>query len=153
MTRTGIRDQNRPDLIQETFIKLFKGAKDIREPAAVKAWLARCARNVTLDHLRKKSAIPMPDEELIPLQDQEQDELQEIEQRKRECIVLQNLILKICKIENDDSLKLYYVDGLSMREIAEEKEAPISTITTKISRLRKKFKDVFKEHLEEVRNS
>jgi len=49
----GERDLD--DLVQETFIKVWKGLDGFRNDAGIKTWIYRIASNTALDHCRKKS--------------------------------------------------------------------------------------------------
>lgn len=45
------------DIVQDTFIKMWKSTDSFRESMTVKPWLFRIAHNTAIDYLRKKKAI------------------------------------------------------------------------------------------------
>ena len=45
------------DVVQETFIKVWKSARSLKEGATVKPWLYRIAHNTAIDYLRKKKQL------------------------------------------------------------------------------------------------
>ncbi len=45
------------DIVQETFIKMWRSIDTFREGMTVKPWLFRIAHNAAIDYLRKKKAI------------------------------------------------------------------------------------------------
>src|SRR4051812_9511222 len=42
------------DLLSEVFIRIQKRLPDLREPAKLQGWVYRIARNVVIDHYRKR---------------------------------------------------------------------------------------------------
>ncbi|TFD94352.1 MULTISPECIES: RNA polymerase sigma factor [Jeotgalibacillus] len=42
------------DLTQETFIRVYKNLNQFRSDSTISTWMIKIARNVTLDHLKKK---------------------------------------------------------------------------------------------------
>ncbi|WP_234380470.1 RNA polymerase subunit sigma-70 [Streptomyces sp. CMB-StM0423] len=54
---TGSYDESE-DLVQETFLKAWRGRETYEGRAAVRAWLYRIATNTCLDHLRRHSRTP-----------------------------------------------------------------------------------------------
>jgi RNA polymerase sigma-70 factor (ECF subfamily) len=47
------------DLLQETYIKVWRFAADLKNPGDAKAWIFTIARNVVRSHYRKRSSAPM----------------------------------------------------------------------------------------------
>lgn len=58
VARIGFRilgcDQDLDDLVQDTFIQAFRGISALREPAAVKGWLARITVRLAMRRLRRR---------------------------------------------------------------------------------------------------
>lgn len=148
--RCGIDHEEKRDLIQETFLKLHTKAHEIKDPAAIKPWLVSCARNLALDYLRKKKFVPLSDPDADLALAQRADESQEQEDHELELRLVGHLIQDVCAQEQDDTLKLFYVDGLKAREIAELRGEAVSTVTTRLGRLRQKFRHVFEQQLERL---
>ncbi len=55
-------DAEAMDVVQETFIAAFERLNELREPAALPAWLARITRNSALMRLRKSQRLKFMDE-------------------------------------------------------------------------------------------
>ena len=55
-------DAEAMDVVQETFITAFERLHELREPAALPAWLARITRNSALMRLRKSQRLKFMDE-------------------------------------------------------------------------------------------
>jgi RNA polymerase sigma-70 factor (ECF subfamily) len=51
---TGDR-QKAEDLLQETYLRAYRGLKKLTEPASLRAWLRTIAHKVVLDHVRRSS--------------------------------------------------------------------------------------------------
>ena len=129
---------------------LLNKAHSIRSADAVKAWLVTCARNLAFDYGRKKKPLPMQMEHLEIAVDRERDEKKWNQQRLLQINEISQLVEEICQKEQDDTLKLFYCDGKSAKEIASLKKVAISTITNRISRQRKKFKSHLQERISKL---
>jgi hypothetical protein len=53
----------------------------------------------------------------------------------------------------DDTFRLFYRDGLSAKAIAEKKGETVGTITSRLSRQRKRFKDDFRASMLQLRET
>jgi RNA polymerase sigma-70 factor (ECF subfamily) len=148
--RCGVDHEDKRDLIQETFLRLHTKACDIKEASAVKAWLVSCARHLTLDYQRRKKFVSLDDPELGSSLERMADESQAQWHRELELRLVGQLVQEVCQQEKDDTFKLFYLDGLKAREIAQQRGEALSTVTTRISRLRQKFRDVFEQHLDRL---
>jgi RNA polymerase sigma-70 factor (ECF subfamily) len=104
------------DLFQETFIKVYKGLDGYDGRAKITTWLYAIALNTLRDHKRKKAVTarglpdddrlvdrnPAPDESVI--RDEERDTLQRELNRLKESLRV--------------PLVLFYIEGLTVQEIA-----------------------------------
>ena len=63
------------------------------------------------------------------------------------------LIEEVCGETGDDTLRRFYVEGATARQIAEQRGEAVGSITNRLSRLRKRFGDRFKRHIDELRAS
>jgi RNA polymerase sigma-70 factor (ECF subfamily) len=126
------------DLFQETFIKVFKGLSGYDGRAKISTWLYSIALNTLRDHRRRKAAptpglpnddklrarAPSPDESLI---------------RAEERSALQRELRKL-KESVRIPLVLYYIEGMSVREIAGVTERTQSDIKVSLHRGREILK-------------
>ena len=51
---------------------------------------------------------------------------------------------------SEETLRQFYAEGLSTKEIARRNGEAVSTVTTRLSRLRARFKDEFRRHIENL---
>jgi len=145
------------DLIQETFLRAFRGFHQFQEGTNLKAWLYRILMNTFINSYRKKQREPrtisdeevedwylyskMADEGLEPsaetsviesLPDEDvQEALQSLPEQFRAAVLLAD------------------VEGFSYKEIAEITEVPIGTVMSRLHRgrraLQKRLWDVVRE--------
>lgn len=149
VSRCGAKDGEVDEIVQEVFLRFFKSADRIQGAAKLKYWLVTTARNLVIDEYRKVKNLKVEDRELDDLE--ASSEKRRHSMRQLEIELLAKLIEGVSETDGADDLKLFYVDGLSTKEIAEKKGEGVSTVTTRLTRLRRKFGDHFKEHIEELR--
>jgi RNA polymerase sigma-70 factor (ECF subfamily) len=126
------------DLFQETFIKVFKGLSGFDGRAKISTWLYSIALNTLRDHKRRKvvpthglpdddrlrARVPSPDESLI---------------RAEEMNALQRE-LRMLKESVRIPLVLFYIEGMTVQEIAGVTERTQSDIKVSLHRGREILK-------------
>lgn len=151
--RLGLRGEEADEVVQESFLRLHQRAGEIKDAAKLKSWLVANVRNQAIDRLRtrKRHATPVGAEELenvgAPLWAAHVDAHQELELG-----LVRELLERLAGTPGGETLKLFYVDGLSAKEIATRNGEAISTVTTRLSRLREKFGDELRRHVQALRN-
>lgn len=131
---------NASDIVQETFIKVWKNLhKFDSSKASFKTWIFTIAKNTATDFLRKKKSLlfsdmekntnknedenisfseSIPDEELIP--DEALQKLQDIE--------LLNKVLDKLSIHYKTILILHYQEDMTFDEIGKILDKPLNTV-------------------------
>ncbi len=144
------------DIVQESFLKLHRDSHTINSPEAVKSWLVAVARHAILD-LKRREKVRTDFAASAPASKQENtltpDALAKQIGREMDMLVVGELVSEIAANPGDECFALFYRDGLSAREIAEQNQEPISTITTRLSRLRKKYEERIRERITTLRDS
>ncbi len=131
--------QQAEDVTQDVFIRLLTAAPDLR-PGSEKAWLLKVALNRCRDIWRaawvKRVVLGSPAMELAPAPDQMDDRLEK-----------QELLAAIRRLPADfrDAILLHYYQGYAINEIAEMLNVPEGTISSRLSRGRKKLEELLKE--------
>lgn len=120
------------DAVQETFLRYMEKAPVFTSQEHEKAWLLRVAVNISKNHLssawfRKRTDL----KEDIPALEQEEQE------------VLESVLKLPAKYRT--VIHLYYYEGYSLSEISQILRSPLSTVTTRLSRARKKLAILLKE--------
>ncbi len=174
VNRCGVENDENLDLVQETFIMFYQKSVQIKDIDAIKAWLMTTAKNLAIDYIRRQKMAnqhlynlqeqgkdnhpsPYQDSENDPLKDDDngclKKEAYSAEHRELEDRLVRELIQRVDMETDDDTFSLFYSNGLAAKEIAKLKGESISTITTRLSRLRKRFHHVFVQHLNELRET
>jgi RNA polymerase sigma-70 factor (ECF subfamily) len=133
--RLGAR-ANLDDLTQETFLRAWKYREDLREPAAAKAWLLRIALHRFYDQGRKKShpTSPLEESEIAGT---------EASAARADARIDAERALEELPLEQRSVCLLFYLEDLSVAEIAEIVGVPEGTVKTRLLKAREKMKLVF----------
>ncbi len=152
--RTGVDSMEAEDIVQETFLKLMRHANSVRDAGAIKSWLITSARNSALDILRRKQSHQVKAEHIRhDPANQTAELIPDSYVRELEVTLIGDLIRDIADKTGDDILVQFYIDGLSAQEIAAHHAVPISTITNRLSRARKRFREFLAGHIQNLRDS
>jgi RNA polymerase sigma factor (sigma-70 family) len=150
--------QERADIAQEVWIRVYRNIKKLQEPAKFRGWLSRIATNLFYDELRKRkrtaqpisldapvkvndgeiswelaSEIPSPTDDLATKEfyDQLQKAIADLPESFRTTIVLRE------------------IQGLAYEEIAEITGVSLGTVKSRIARARLKLQSTLQNYLEE----
>ena len=131
--------QKAEDVTQDVFVRLFTRASDL-VPGKEKAWLLKVALNRCRDLWRtawvKRVVLGSPAMDLAPAAGNINDHLER-----------QELLSAIRRLPPDfrDVILLHYYQGLGIAQIAEMLNVPEGTISSRLSRGRKKLEILLKE--------
>lgn len=142
---------NAPDIVQETFIKIWKNLEKFdTEKASFKTWIFTIAKNTATDFLRKKKSLlfsdleskneedisfseNIPDKNLLP---------DEILQKLEDSNLLNKFLDKL-PVNYKTILILHYQEDMTFEEIGKLLEKPLNTVKSQhfraIISLRKMF--------------
>jgi RNA polymerase sigma-70 factor (ECF subfamily) len=148
--------QDRADLAQEVWIRVYRNLKRLQEPSKFRGWLSRIATNLFYDELRKRKRtkpplsldaprnlddndreweipadVPGPDEDLSTREfyDQLKDAIADLPEVFRVTIVLRE------------------IEGLAYEEIAEMTGVSLGTVKSRIARARQRLQSQLKNYL------
>ena len=128
------------DVCQDVFVKLYTHGHTIA-PGREKAWLLRgtvnCCRDLWRGAWLKRVVLGAPTLDIIPAQDET------IEQREEKA-ELMRAVNKLPSVFRETVL-LHYYQGLGISEIAQMRDLPEGTISSRLSRARKKLEVLLKE--------
>ena len=132
--------QDTEEVVQETYLKIWKEAASYESNGKPMAWVFTIARNYCYMSLRKRQRLS--EESLEEIQEQEGSEepgalCQEIELAP-ERQTLMDALMQLNEKERQIVL-LHKVSGMKHREIAEEFDMPISTVLSVYHRAMKKL--------------
>ena len=114
------------DVTQEVLLRLYRTDREFEGETHIKNWLMKVTVNVCLKVWRR----PFRAHEIID------DYIEVLAFEDRSCRDLFDAILRLDKVKRL-TVVLYYIDGYSIREIAEILDVPAATIGTRLARARK----------------
>jgi len=132
------------DVVQETFFRLWRLLPRLREPDRMKQLVAKTARSISLDVLRRRSAAKRAP--TIPLSSLETDEEQPLQvpteappsdaQLRKE--IIDALMQEVDRLPEAyrEVVALRYISGLSCQEIAELLQTTVSAVEARLHRAR-----------------
>jgi RNA polymerase sigma-70 factor (ECF subfamily) len=136
--RMADRNELADELIQETWLRVLRGIAKLQEPAKVVPWMFGIARHVMMDRLRQK----YKQEALLgnALDDLRTsvDEPDESERRDDIANVLDKL--EHLPLSQRELLTLYYLDELSIDEVAHVLDIPVGTVKSRLYHARRILK-------------
>jgi RNA polymerase sigma-70 factor (ECF subfamily) len=130
------------DVVQETFIRAYRGLSAFRGQSTFYSWLYRIATNTALTHLqRAPREVLLGDDSAEDRADAFEPGISDAEQPDRALMakqiaeIVQQALAKL-KPELAEALMLYEVENRPYAEIAEMLGIPIGTVRTRIFRAR-----------------
>lgn len=142
-------DQNvTEDLVQETFIKVWKHMARFDQKRSFKTWIFTIAKNTTFDYFKKKKSIPfssfVDEEGKSTLEAIDEDMLlpDEVLEKAERTLDLEQALEKIPELYRA-LLTLAYREDFSLMEISEILHEPYNTIKSRHQRALKLLKKAF----------
>lgn len=150
--------QERADLAQEVWIRVYRNIHRLHEPAKFRGWLSRIATNLFYDELRKRKRITQPLSLDAPryLEDGEMNwELSSDAPSPSDDLAtrefydhLQTAIAELPETFRT-TIVLREIEGLAYEEIAEITGVSLGTVKSRIARARLKLQSVLQNYLDE----
>jgi RNA polymerase sigma-70 factor (ECF subfamily) len=128
------------ELLQETWLRVLRGIAKLRDPTRLVPWMFGIAHHVLMDRLRQKytQAASLDDVlEECPVNANPEDES---DLRDEISHMLQQL--DRMTMPQRELLTLYYLDELSIDDVAQVLEIPIGTVKSRLFTARKALKQV-----------
>lgn len=125
------------DVVQETFIRAWRGLRAFRGDSTFYSWLYRIATNAALAFRRRSNWLERLDSESRDATDQGPEERMMVLQT---CEKLQQAMARLPR-EQAQALSLYEDDGLSYQDVARTLGVPTNTVRTLIFRARRSLKE------------
>lgn len=133
------------DIVQDTFIKVKTNINSLKSPAKVESWIFQIARNIINDHFRelkkylKDDNIP-EDVTIDPIAFAEEDIRTKIQ--TQEFSEYAGFVISELPEKYRIAVHLADIEGLSMKEVAEELNISISAAKSRVQRGRKMIKEI-----------
>jgi RNA polymerase sigma-70 factor, ECF subfamily len=135
------------DVLQETFINAFVNLVTYNPSLSFSSWLYRIAHNLAIDLIRKKSKYYIIDTNDQAVQNQihhNETIIQKSDQDFEHSISNERLtsILQRLDLDSRTILTLFYLQGLSLNEIADIFKTSSNTIAARLKRAKEKAKKI-----------
>ena len=130
-------DQDAQDVVQDAYVRAFKGFQRFRGGGNSKAWFLTIVRNTAYTLLNKRAAeeklVPYEEERhanIIPIDDPDNELRTEA---KKEYL---QRVLEQLPPEFREVIILYELEGLSYKDLASTLGIPVGTVMSRLSRAR-----------------
>lgn len=129
--RIAGEDDGAADLVQEIWLRVIRGMSRLREPARLRPWLFGIARRVAMDRLRQRyAAPPLADVDALdavpgPEPGTLDDDLDALDHELGRLPILEREVLT-----------LFYLQELSLAEVADVLAVPTGTVKSRLFRAR-----------------
>jgi len=132
LSYAGDRDMAQ-DILQESFIKVFKSIHNYKSEGPLEGWIRRIIINTALDHLRQKTKL----QKYISDKDEVIKEVEEISAIEK--LQTQDILNQVAKLPDGARVvfNLYALEGYTHREIADKLEITEGTSKSQYNRARK----------------
>lgn len=123
-----IQDPNdSKDILQDAFIKVFNEIKNLNDPTKLEAWIKRIVINLAYEYYRKKKKLPIGGISHDPEMDHMEHIGADEQEEEAEYMKLADYLSPVELLEIVNSIeypynvvfKMYYIDNISHKEIAE----------------------------------
>jgi RNA polymerase sigma-70 factor (ECF subfamily) len=137
----GLDQDDREDIVQETFTRAFRGVAGLKVAAAFEGWLYTIARNRALTTLERRQRQDRVQADLAQETTDAVPLLPAALHAEIDAGVVRELIAGLADGPEKETVTLFYVEGkLSAREIAERLGVGKSAITMRLERFRARVK-------------
>jgi RNA polymerase sigma factor (sigma-70 family) len=129
--RLAGNDDAAGEILQDVWIRVLRGIPRLREASKLRAWLFGIARRTLMDRLRDQYA-RAPAVEIDVEQIAVEPSVDEVD----DLVVLEEALDGLPLIERE-ALTLFYLEELSLNEIAETLGVPVGTVKSRLHRARR----------------
>ncbi len=138
LRKRGANEADVDDLLQDILIKTHAHLSDVRDPAALRAWLFQVARNATIDFYRARGKAQSIDADDLWYGDAEEaGALRELEG----CV---RVFLSTLPEQDADLLRVVDLEGRRQKEVAAEMGLAYSTLKSRVQAAREKLADRYR---------
>jgi RNA polymerase sigma-70 factor (ECF subfamily) len=130
----GDRDRT-GDIVQDVWLRVLRGLPALRDPSRFRPWLFGIARRVLMDRLRVRYAEPrfedLDDSNLPDITDDSRDE---------DVSAMTSELAALPPVERE-VLELFYLEELTLAEVADVTAVPIGTVKSRLHRARQMMRE------------
>jgi RNA polymerase sigma factor (sigma-70 family) len=120
------------DAVQDAWVRILRALPGLREPARLRPWMFSIARRVLMDRFRAQYAAPV-------FVDTEPADLAEPDDRREAALAAEELhaVLDALPVSEREVLALFYLEELSLNELADVLSVPVGTVKSRLFRARR----------------
>lgn len=122
-------DDAADDLAQDVWLRVLRGIGRLRDGSKLRPWLFGIARRAAMDRLRAQYATPSSDVDAATLPATEPSMLDD------EIAIMHEELARLPLVERE-ALTLFYLQELSLNEVADVLELPLGTVKSRLFRAR-----------------
>lgn len=148
-------DGDLDDLVQQTFVQVYKNIKNFRAESSFSTWLHRVTVNVALQHLRKRSRwYRWESPELsIPLREASAPEQPDEAFGRNEKLRLLHHVLNRLKPKKRIAFVLYEIEGFTLEEISDLVDASVNTVAGRLRAARLEVRKALERKMKSTREA
>lgn len=128
------------DVLQETWLAVFKGIRKLKDPLSFPAWLYQIGHNKAVNWLQKENKYIQMTNEQITEYSENNASIPAVEEQAE----LVHKLLGKLKLAHREVLTLYFLEGFSIREMAQIVGVSEGTIKSRLYYAKNKFHEVSK---------
>lgn len=128
------------ELVNETFIDVWRGAGKFEGRSQVSSWILSIGRNKAISLLRKRADAELDDEYASGLEDE--SDTPEVMTLKQDKAAAMRLCINRLSAEHREVIDLVYYQEKAIKEIAVILSVPENTVKTRVFHARKKLSDL-----------
>jgi RNA polymerase sigma-70 factor (ECF subfamily) len=136
LTRILRESSDVQDALQDTFVKIFKSAGQVKDPLALKSWILRVAASVGLDEFRKRQRLR---ERGLAEHDKVEPLSVVTPVEARSALRDAYRVLSVMPEQEQEVFTLRYIDGLELSKIADECDISLATVKRRLGRAATRF--------------
>jgi RNA polymerase sigma factor (sigma-70 family) len=133
-------DQDAWDILQQTWLRVLRGIRSLKDPQSLTPWLYQVARNAAFNHNRLQSTYRAGLEEHHDVDWAEEDLEFEFDQVEQVHSALQRLSL-----HHREVLTLYFLEDLTIAEIADVVGAQPGTVRSRLHHAKQTLRRILQE--------
>ncbi|WP_165064331.1 RNA polymerase sigma factor [Paludisphaera rhizosphaerae] len=126
------------NLLQDVWLRLFRGLPSIRDPRRFRVWIYQVARNTAMDHLRHRYGQPAALVDDPPVDGPDPLE------RCDDIELVHHGLSRLC-LADRDALTLFFLDDLSIEETAEVLGIPPGTVKSRLFKAKRALRAVIEQ--------
>ena len=130
------------DVLQDTFVRLYKSAKKDREMTNVPAFILTIARNLCVNFIKKQKPVVAYEDYMHVSDNSNKDD--------KELLGLIKMAMDLLPDDYKEVFILREYDGLSYKDIADVTGSTMNNVKVRIYRAKQKVKEILEPYLEDL---